>query len=112
MAVDADLETGIAHLAQHRLVAPADVRGGQERAVEQRPHAVELHDARAPDLLQETRPEDARDGAARLVRSEREKERGRHPGGAKIRQQVRHAEPCSAVGIDVDLQGEPEGHGA
>ena len=111
VAVDAGFEAGVAHGAHHVRMAAADVRRGQQGAVEQRAQAVHRDHAGAADLLEEPRAEDARDGAARLVGAQREKEARRRAHRAAVGHQIGHPEPRTAVGVDVNLEGEAEGHG-
>ena len=104
VAVDPDLEAGVAHPAHRVRVAPADVRGGKERAVEERPYAVDLDDARAAHLAEEAGPEDPRHGPAGLVRAEREEEAGRRAELRAVGGQVRDADPRPAVRVGIDLE--------
>jgi len=108
--VDADLEAGIAHRAHRGGVAPADVRRGQQRAVEQRPHAVNLHDTRPRNFLEETRPQHAGDRPAGLIRSERKKETRGRAHFLAIGHEIRHALASAAVGIDINFERKANGH--
>ena len=110
VAVDAHFGALVAHRAHHVGVAAADVRRGQQRAVEQRAEAVHRDDAGAADLPEEARAEDARDRAAGLVGPEGEEKAGRHAKFAAVGGEVGHADPRAAVGVDVNLEREADGH--
>ena len=78
VTMNTDLVAGVADFAQGFGVAASDVRGWEERAVEERADAVEFNDAGAADFFEEPRTKNTCDGAACLVGPEREKKTGRH----------------------------------
>ena len=110
VAMDADFEPGGADGAHRFGVAAADMRRRQQGAVQQRAQPVNLHDARAADFLEKTRTKNARDRAARLIRSERKKKRGRGADRPAIGHELRHTHPRAAVRIDIDFERKANRH--
>src|SRR6516225_9741400 len=60
--MNADLEPFVAHMAHHITGTRSDVRTRQQRAVEQRAHAIVPHDGGSLDLADEAGAENAPDG--------------------------------------------------
>ena len=104
--VDAGLEAVAAHRAHQRRLARADVRAGQQRAVEQRADSVVLDHRGARHLLQEPAPEHAPDRASGVVGPEAEQEGGSRCVALEQPQQWRDPLARAAPGVDVDLQRE------
>src|SRR6201999_3118170 len=92
VAVNPDLEAGAAHLLHDAGVLAADVRRGEQSAIEPRAHAVELTDVGAADFLEKSRTKYTRDRATGVVGAEAEKETSRRADRAQIREQIRNAE--------------------
>jgi hypothetical protein len=108
--VNPDFETERPDRPQHRFIALSDQRSGQQRAVEQRPHAVQLHHVGAADLAEKTGSKHAPDGFARVVGPQAEEKTRRRVERPQQFRQIGHADPRAAVGIDIDLEGEEGGH--
>src|SRR5690349_21572216 len=102
--VDAHLEASVLHLAHDLRAAPADVRPGQQRPVEQGTHSVVRDDRRAAYFLEESLAEDAFDRTAGVIRPQTEQKRGAGFVLAQKLYQARHAVARSAIGVDVDLE--------
>ena len=66
-----------AHRAHHVGIAPPNVRRGQQRAIEQRAHAIAFDHTGAADFLKKTRPQHPCDRSAGLIRAERKQEASR-----------------------------------
>ena len=104
--MDAGFVTGVAHRAHDVASTAPDVGAGQERAVQQRSHAVVLDDGRPLHLSHESAAEDALDRAARVIGTDREQERRANTVLAEELDQARNALTRSAERVDVDFQPE------
>jgi len=104
-AVGRDVVPFVRDPAEQRREAGADRARRQERAREQRAHAVEPQRVRPPHLREEARPERAPDRQAGAIRPHRDEERGARAGPAEQIQQPRHALLEAAPRVDVHAQG-------
>ncbi len=102
--VDADLESLVAHTAQDRRAALADIRAGKHGAIEQGTQSVVRNDGRASHFLHETGTKRALDGAPGVVRSEAEEKCRARIIALEEVEEPRHAFARSTKRIDVDLE--------
>src|SRR3989338_2972477 len=98
VAMNAGLEARIAHAAHNVGAFPADVRPGQQRAVQQGLDAVMLHHLSARYLAEKTGTEPALDRAPGGARAERKEERGLRVGALRGFTQTRPAFARAAIG--------------
>ncbi len=103
--VDAHLESGLRNRAHDGCGAQANVRTGQQGAIEQCLQTVMFQHRGALDFAQKALAEDAFDGAAGVVGSQAEQKGG--VGGVRLQEglQARDAFPGAAQRIDVNFEG-------
>src|SRR5450759_2402058 len=106
ITVDADFKTGRAYHAQNVRAFLADIRRGQQRAIQQSLDAVVLHHGGARYLAEKAGAEYALDGAPGVIRAEREEKSGLRVIALQYFNQTRHAFARSAIGVHIDLEGE------
>jgi hypothetical protein len=106
VAVDAGFVADVAHRAHDIAGATADVRTGQQRAVEQRPDAVMLDHRSPAHLADEAATEQALERAAGVIGTQREEERRVHIVLAQQLDEIRHALARPTQRIDVDFEAE------
>ena len=103
VAVNSHFEASRADHPHHPFVAPADMRRGEQRAIEQRAHAVELDNICPADFREKSRTKHPADRLPGVIRPEAEKSAGRRAEFGAISHEIPHAEPGSPIGVDVDL---------
>src|SRR6185312_677697 len=101
VTMHADLEPRVPYRTHRGACARADVRPWQERAVEERPHAVMRGDGGAAHLAEKAAPEDAPERTPRMIRPDAEVERRRQFQPLQKRCERRHAFERAAQRIDV-----------
>jgi hypothetical protein len=103
--VQPHLVPGGLHRRQRGTAALADLRGGQQGAVEGGAPAVHAGGVGAQHLGQKAAPaEDAQHGASGVVRPEGEEEARPDPRRRQVLEQRRHSVAGAAEGVDVDLE--------
>ncbi len=106
VAVDTGFETEIGDATHDGGVASSDMGPGKESAVEQSFPSVVASDMGPGDLGEETGPEDAANGATRMIGAEREEEGGGRVVPTADIGQRENAIPGATIGVDINLESD------